>query len=77
MNRRDRRANGQRGPRRLSQADIWHAAACPDCNADVDSVEVEPGFYQVFIAHDDTCPWFPAFKRHGGFGIRFGTGPAP
>ena len=74
MNRRQRRANGQRGRLTLNPAQIRHVAACPDCNADLDSVEVEPGIYQVFVFHDDTCPWFAAFKRDGGFGVRFGTG---
>lgn len=73
MNRRQRRAAGQRGHRPLTKAEIRRVAACPDCAADVDGIEVEPGVYQVAVFHDDTCPWFTAFQRDGGFGLRFGT----
>jgi hypothetical protein len=51
MNRRERRANGQRGHRRLTQAQIRRVTACPDCNADMDSAEVGPGVYQVAVFH--------------------------
>lgn len=71
MNRRERRANGQRGHRRHTQAQIRRVTACPDCNADVDSAEVGPGVYQVAVFHDDTCPWLAAFERAGGYGVRF------
>jgi hypothetical protein len=68
MNRRQRRAAGQRryGPRDLKQA-----AACPDCGSDVSVIEVAPGVYQAEVRHDDCCPWFADFQRNGGLGVRF------
>jgi hypothetical protein len=75
VNRRDRRAAGQRGRRTLTEADIRRVAACPDCNADVDGYEVEPGVYRAVVFHDETCPWFTAFQRGGGLGVRFGISP--
>jgi hypothetical protein len=75
VNRRDRRANGQRRRPRLTQAEIRCVAACPDCNADVDSVEIDPNVHQVFVYHDETCPWLTDFQRRGGYGVRFGAGP--
>jgi|1185.fasta_scaffold1377328_2 hypothetical protein len=67
MNRRDRRATGQR----RSLADMERAAACPDCNADVTMTEVAPNVYSGTVVHADTCPWLAAFRRHGGLGMRF------
>jgi hypothetical protein len=58
MNRRQRRANGQRSRRSLTPAQIRRIAACPDCAATVDGFEVEPGHYQVAVFHDSTCPWY-------------------
>jgi hypothetical protein len=75
VNRRQRRAAGQRGHPRLTEADIRRVAACPDCDADVDGFEAEPGVYSVAVMHDDTCPWFAAFQRSGGPSIRFGYRP--
>jgi hypothetical protein len=66
VNRRQRRATGNRRP--LTIEDV---VACPDCTADVTVVEVAPGMYHGIVEHDDTCPWFADFKRHGGFGVRF------
>jgi hypothetical protein len=77
VNRRERRANGQRGCRTLTQSQIRRAIACPDCAADVDSVEIEPGAYQVFVYHDLTCPWLSSFEHGGGFGVHFGREPPP
>jgi hypothetical protein len=56
----------------MTKAQIRRVTACPDCNADVDSIEVGPGVHQVFVYHDETCPWFAAFQRTGGYGVRFG-----
>ena len=66
MNRRQRRDAGNRRPLR----EIEHAAACPDCTADVSVIELAPGRYQGIVEHDDSCPWFAAFKRDGGIGVR-------
>ena len=57
----------------MTPAQIRRATACPDCAADVESYEVGPGVYQVAVYHHECCPWWSAFKRRGGFGVRFGT----
>jgi hypothetical protein len=43
-------------------------AQCPDCDSDVTIAELSPDVYEATVAHDDTCPWFTAFR-----GIRRGT----
>lgn len=67
MNRRQRRARGQRrpGPRELQQY-----AACPDCGSDVIVTEVAPRVYRGEVRHDECCPWFADFERSGGLGTR-------
>jgi hypothetical protein len=71
MSRRDRREH-DRQRRRLTPAQIRRVTQCPDCNAAVGSVEVGPGVHQVFVFHDETCPWLAALERGGGYGVRFG-----
>jgi transcription elongation factor Elf1 len=68
MNRRQRRAAGQRppGPHELEQY-----AACPDCGSDVVVTEVAPEVFQGEVRHDECCPWFADFERRGGLGVRF------
>lgn len=68
MNRRQRRIQGHRG----AAHQLLQATECPDCNSDVAITEVAPGVFQGAVEHDDSCPWFTAFKRAGGLGIRFG-----
>jgi hypothetical protein len=63
MNRRQRRAAGIRTP-------LATLVACPDCDSDVRVVQLALRVYRAEIAHDDTCPWFAAFKRSGGVGVR-------
>ena len=70
MNRRQRRANGQR--RQWTPQQMARATACPDCNSDVVLIEAAPRVYQAEVHHDDSCPWYRAFKRSGGLGVRFG-----
>ena len=60
----------------MTAAQIRLVTACPDCGSDVEPIEVAPGVHQVFVFHDECCPWFAAFEKAGGYGIRFGTGPA-
>jgi hypothetical protein len=31
---------------------------CPDCDSEAELVEPFPGYYQLNIRHDATCPWF-------------------
>jgi hypothetical protein len=64
VNRRQRRSGGQRG------REIVRAAQCPDCDSRVSMTEVAPNVYRADVEHDETCPWFSAFKRDGGFGVR-------
>jgi hypothetical protein len=66
VNRRQRRALGHRE----AAHKLLKTAACPDCDSNVTVVEVAPDIYEGLVAHDDSCPWFTAFKRAGGFGIR-------
>ncbi len=68
VNRRQRRAAGQRGPARR---DIGQFVACPDCNSTVTVTQVTDRIYNSTVEHDATCPWFAAFKHSGGFGVRF------
>lgn len=68
MNRRQRRAARHRGP--VEPRKLANVIACPDCTADVSVIEVAPGEYHGIVEHDDTCPWFAAFKRDGGIGVR-------
>jgi hypothetical protein len=68
VNRRQRRALGQR---RYGRGELKKYAECPDCTADVIVSEVVPGIFNADVIHDDTCPWFQAFQRSGGMGVRF------
>ena len=63
MNRAQRRANGNRLPARITKL-----LACPDC--DSDTTLSDCGHLEV--RHDETCVWYTALKRAGGYGIRFG-----
>ncbi|MBI3214736.1 MAG: hypothetical protein HYZ38_12990 [Mycobacterium sp.] len=67
MNRRQRRASGQRRP---SPRQLEQYATCPDCDSTVSLVEIAPRVHQAQVQHDDTCPWFLAFQRNGGLGVR-------
>ena len=69
MNRRQRRGTGNRRP--INDIDRERALACPDCDAAVTATEVAPRVYQVIVRHDECCPWFAAFQRNGGLGVRF------
>jgi hypothetical protein len=69
VNRRQRRAGGNRRP--LTDIERERVLACPDCNGDVTVAEVAPRAYHAFVQHDECCPWFAAFKRNGGLGVRF------
>ncbi|WP_156759643.1 hypothetical protein [Microbacterium karelineae] len=44
-------------------ATLVAADACPDCNADVSVVEIEPGVYKGTILHDETCPYLSAREQ--------------
>jgi hypothetical protein len=68
VNRRQRRAAGQRGPARRN---IELITACPDCDSTVTVTEVTDRVYNSTVEHDATCPWFAAFKHAGGLGVRF------
>lgn len=68
MNRRQRRAAGQRGPARR---DIEQFVACPDCNSTVTITEVTDRVYNSTVEHDTSCPWLAAYTRAGGVGVRF------
>ena len=70
MNRRQRRANGHRGPRTQHLA---RAVACPDCGSTVTLSKVAARVYSGMVEHDDTCPWYQAFQRRGGHGVRLAT----
>ncbi|MCV7150527.1 hypothetical protein [Mycolicibacterium pyrenivorans] len=67
----NRRARRQHGRPSLTPAEIQRVAACPDCGSEVESIQVEPGVYEVLVRHDDSCPWLAAFERDGGWGVRF------
>jgi hypothetical protein len=67
MNRRQRRAQGHRG----AAHHLLESIRCPDCNSDVTITEVAPHVYQGEVRHDECCPWFQAFRRAGGHGVRF------
>ena len=58
MNRRRKRATGQRRAASWTVPEVTQIAACPDCNADVTVTEVAPGVFAGTVEHDDTCPWF-------------------
>ena len=68
MNRRERRAAGQRVPARR---DTEPLVACPDCCSTVTVTKVTDRVYNSTVEHDATCPWFAAFKCGGGVGVRF------
>jgi hypothetical protein len=68
MNRRQRRAQGHRG----AAHQLLQATVCPDCDSNVTITEVAPNVYQGAVAHDDSCPWYAAFRRAGGVGVRLG-----
>lgn len=36
---------------------------CPDCNSEAEVVERFPGYYQLNIRHDNTCPWFTSYRK--------------
>jgi hypothetical protein len=42
---------------------LEQVCACPDCDADVTITELAPGVYGGSVEHDDTCPWYTAYKR--------------
>ena len=65
MNRRQRRA-GTRAQQ------LARAVRCPDCDSEVSVTQVASRSYHGEVRHDDTCPWYAAFQRAGGHGIRFG-----
>ncbi|BBX69709.1 hypothetical protein [Mycolicibacterium psychrotolerans] len=71
MNRRNRRASGPGRRLTLTPADIRRVTSCPDCGSEVESIELEPSVYEAVVRHDDTCPWFAAFQRDRGYGVRF------
>jgi hypothetical protein len=64
MNRRQRRAGS-----RAQQ--LARTIRCPDGDADVTVVKVAARVYRGEVRHDASCPWFAAFERAGGYGIRF------
>ncbi|SHU73241.1 Uncharacterised protein [Mycobacteroides abscessus subsp. abscessus] len=57
MNRKQRR----RIPKALRPA--LQFARCPDCNSELDLVSPFPGYFQLNISHDATCPWFTAYRK--------------
>lgn len=62
MNREQRR----RAARRAKGTQLAHQVAagyqCPDCNADTQLVEDEPGVFILAVFHDETCPAYTAMK---------------
>jgi hypothetical protein len=65
VNRRQHRANGQHG----HTQHLTQAIRCQDCDSEVTVTEVAPNVYSSEVHHDDSCPWYRAFKRSGG--VRF------
>jgi hypothetical protein len=51
-------------------ATVTEAAACPDCDSDVQVAEVTPGVFTGRVVHDDSCPWLAAFKERA---VKYGT----
>lgn len=44
---------------------IANSGMCPDCNADVQLIEVEPRVKRLTVLHDDTCPTLRAIEDRG------------
>lgn len=42
---------------------VLDQARCPDCDSEADITEPIPGYHQLNIRHDDTCPWFAAYQK--------------
>jgi len=64
VNRRQRRAEGQRGSPLPSALDaITGAGACPDCDADAELTRDTLGIWHLTIRHDSTCPWLSTRTR--------------
>lgn len=61
MNRAERRRN-----RKWTTSEVASESRCPDCDADVTVIEVAPGMFCGQVAHDDTCPWWRAYKASYG-----------
>lgn len=63
--RRAKRRNATKAQVRLIQGvtDIEQAALCPDCDSNVEIIELAPGIYSGQVEHDDSCPWFIALKQ--------------
>lgn len=38
-------------------------SVCPDCNAELRIVEVQPHVHVAQVFHDDTCPMLRAMER--------------
>lgn len=38
-------------------------ARCPDCDSEAEVTQPFPGYYQLNICHDDTCPWFNTYRK--------------
>lgn len=55
------RAQRRRLPREV-RAMLPHTR-CPDCNSEAEVVERFPGYYQLNIRHDNTCPWFTSYRK--------------
>jgi hypothetical protein len=64
VNCRQRRAAGQRRSRNRQRL-----LACPDCNSAVTVAQIAPRFHRSTVEHDESCPWFAAFKRRTGLGF--------
>lgn len=39
---------------------------CPDCDAELRFVTIEPGVTVIQILHDDTCPAYASMESRGG-----------
>jgi hypothetical protein len=64
VNRAERRRSRRAKVRLIQGATtVEQAARCPDCDSNVEIVQIAPGIYEGRVEHDNTCPWFIAFKR--------------
>lgn len=60
MNREQRRR--QRRTRTLVHA-MAEQYECPDCLADTELIQEQPGLYRLKVMHDATCPTYRAMTR--------------
>lgn len=48
---------------KLNAFGIPTGPACPDCNADIEPIDIAPNVTVMGIAHDTTCPAYRAMTQ--------------